>query len=247
MGMQFTRAAVCDLLSPLIWVGSALFLWSSLQRRYSVPHPSVPISSLGARNSSYRCVPSSSRLSNLYHLLHDLYYISVLHLSMSHILDWRILFFFFFGGGLSCFCRMFSPISGLYLLNVAVPSTWNRTPPQQMFLKLQRYYQYICRYYFSFMPLNPLAWALPLMTLYAKPSPQHLVTNTLVQRLELLNRATDLTKRWTQTFSEKMTWIHEQPQTCTLSSSSPPLRSSTANLNPLELLLGTFLDEFSIV
>ena len=38
-----------------------------------------------------------------------------LHLSMNHILDWRILFFFL--QGLSCFYRMFSPISGLYLLN----------------------------------------------------------------------------------------------------------------------------------
>lgn len=124
------------------------------------------------------------------------YFISAfLHLSMSHILIENSFFFFFFWWGLSCFCRMFSPISGLYLIQTPWSPTWNRMPPQQMFLKLQRYYQYIRRYYFSFMPLNPLAWALPSMTLYAKPSPQHLVTNSLVQRLELLNRATDLTTR----------------------------------------------------
>lgn len=111
---------MCDLLSPLIRVGFSILSSVSvikLTKTFLRASPSVPVSSLDTRKFSYRCVPSSSRLSNFYHLLHNLFYVRVS--PPQHEPHFGLENSFFFLQGLSCFYRMFSPISGLYLLNAS--------------------------------------------------------------------------------------------------------------------------------
>lgn len=119
-GCNLQGAAVCDLLSPLIRVGFSILSSVSvikLTKTFLRASPSVPVSSLDTRKFSYRCVPSSSRLSNFYHLLHNLFYVRVS--PPQHEPHFGLENSFFFLQGLSCFYRMFSPISGLYLLNAS--------------------------------------------------------------------------------------------------------------------------------
>lgn len=122
MGMQFYKEQLCVIcfLPHLGRISSVSVIKLTKTLLRASPQLS-PISSLDAWNSSYRCVPQLFPAWATYIIFCTTYIISAfLHLSMSHILDWRILFFFFWWG-LSCFCRMFSPISGLYLLNASGP------------------------------------------------------------------------------------------------------------------------------